>query len=157
MYQIYLMSQICLKHDSVYCDIHFVQCVQTYRNDRPMFGSSKAERERYRPGSVLEDNSINFTKSYFELANYIDKLHGTQLTKMVSLDLSKYSYPFLSIQRKRGILKFLNYANRLDKEIGFGKTIYFHIYKWSLLILGERVCDRVIIIIKRIIGYTPNF
>jgi len=157
LYQIYLMAQVCLKHDSVYCDIPITHAVQTFRGDKPMFGNSEAEKSRFTPGTVSHDNSINFTKAYFELTEYLDKQHGTNLTQKVRIDLSKYSYPFLSIQRKRGIASFLRYAKRLETEVGFGCTPYFHLYKWALVLLGERMCDRLIGVIKRTLGHTPNF
>jgi len=157
LYQIYLMSQICLYSDSVYCDIPIANAVQSFRDDNPMFGSSDAEKSRFTPGSVSHDNSINFTMAYFEVTSYLDQLHGTGLTGLVRTDLSKYSYPFLSIQRKRGIPSFLRYARRLEVEVGFGCTAYFHLYKWALVILGEQVCDRLIVRIKQALGHTPNF
>ena len=157
LYQVYLMSQICLNYDSVYCDIPVAHAVQSFRDDKPMFGSSEAEESRFTPGGVTHDNSINFTKAYFEVTSYLDQQHGTDLTKLVRFDLSKYSYPFLSIQRKRGILSFLRYAKRLEVEADFGCTAYFYIYKWALVVLGENVCDRLIVGIKKIVGHTPNF
>ena len=157
LYQIFLMAQVCLKYDSIYCYIPITHAVQTFRGDKPMFGTSEAEKSRFTPGSVSHDNSINFTKAYFEVTAYLDKQHGTNLTERVRIDLSKYSYPFLSIQRKRGIVSFLRYASRLETEVGFGCTAYFHIYKWALVLFGERVCDRLIGVIKRTLGHTPNF
>lgn len=157
LYQVYLMSNVCLHFDSVYCDIPFGHAVQTFRQDTPMFGSSDAEKSRFSPGSVSFDNSINFAKAYFEVTNYLDKQYGTDLTTLVKNDLSKYSYPFLSIQRKRGIKSFLLYANRLDEEVGLGSSYFFFIYKWSLVFLGENLCDRVISFVKRKLGHTPNF
>ena len=122
-----------------------------------MFGNAEAERSRFTPGTVSHDNSINFTKAYFEVTEYLDKQHGTNLTQRVRIDLSKYSYPFLSIQRKRGTASFLRYAKRLETEVGFGCTAYFHLYKWALVLFGERICDRLIGVIKLRLGYTPNF
>ncbi len=122
-----------------------------------MFGTSEAEKSRFTPGSVSHDNSINFTKAYFEVTSYLDKQHGTNLTKLVRFDLSKYSYPFLSIQRKRGIPSFLCYARRLEVEAEFGCTVYYFVYKWALVLFGERTCDKFIYRIKNIVGHTPNF
>jgi len=156
LYQVYLMAEVCLEHSSIYCDIPVAEAVQSFRDDKPMFGSSEAEKSRYTPGSVSEDNSINFTKAYFEVSNYIDQRHGTRITALVQRSLSKYSYPFLSIQRKRGIRSFLQYADRLEQECGFGVTHYFYIYKWSLVFLGEHCCDKVIRMIKRALPHTPN-
>ena len=50
-----------MANQSYFCDIPFVHAVQTYREDKPMFGSSAAEKSRYTPGTVSQDNSINFT------------------------------------------------------------------------------------------------
>ena len=157
LYQIYLMAQICLDHESIYCNFPVTQMGQSFRDDKPMFGSSEAEKTRYTPGTVSQDNSINFTKAYFEVTKYIDDRRGTRITSLVRTDLSKYSYPFLSIQRKRGIGPFLQYAKRLEKEAGFGCTPYYFIYKWGLVFLGEKFCDRSILHIKNAFGYTPNF
>ncbi len=156
LYQVYLMARVCLEHQSAYCDIPVVRAVQSYREDKPMFGNSAAERGRYTPGMVSHDNSINFSAAYFEVTSYLDRLCGTQLTDRVRVDLSKYSYPFLSIQRKRGIRSFLQYAGRLERELGFGCTPYFYFYKWALALLGERLCDRAIMLIKRVVGHTPR-
>lgn len=157
LYQIYLMAEVCLAHPSTYCDFPVAQAVQTYRQDKPMFGASAAEKGQYTPGSISADNSINFTKSYFRLTEYLDRKHGTALTRSVLVDLSKYSYPFLSIQRKRGLRPFLAYAKRLDKELNFGVTPYFRVYKWALALFGERFCDGAIVTIKKVFGHTPNF
>jgi len=156
LYQIYLMAQVCLVHPSMYCDIPVAQAVQSYRDDKPMFGSSVDEKSRFTPGQVSEENSINFTKAYFEVTDYLDGIHNTQLRTLVNRSLSKYSYPFLSIQRKRGIRSFLRYAHRLEHECGFGVTPYFYVYKWSLVLLGETICDRGIRLIKRVLPNTPN-
>lgn len=156
LYQVYMMSQVCLEHDSIYCGFPVVEMVQTFRSNTPMFGNSAAEKGRYTPGKLSADNSINFTKAYFEVTDYLDRERGTHLTSQLQTNLSKYSYPFLSIQRRNGILAFLNYARRLEKECGFGATVYFYIYKWALVILGERLCDRIILSIKRALPATPD-
>ena len=157
LYQVYLMAQVCLKSNSIYCDIPIAYAIQSFRDDSTAFGSAQSEKKRFTIGSVSHDNSINFAKAYFEVTNYLDKIHGTNLTNLVRLDLSKYSYPFLSIQRKRGVSSFLRYAKRLEIELGFGVTVYFFIYKWALVFFGEKVCDRLILHIKRFFGRTPNF
>lgn len=156
LYQVYLMAQTCLRHPAVYCDFPVGHAVQSFRKDKPMFGTSEAERSRFTPGTISEDNSINFSKAYFEITSYIDEVNGTHLTEAVREDLSRYSYPFLSIQRKRGIGPFLTYARRLEQELGFGITLYFHIYKWALAVFGERLCDKAIVTIKRLVGHTPQ-
>ena len=157
LYQVYLMAQVCLRHDAIYCNIVFAHVVQTYRGNVQMFGNASAEKSRFSPGMVSQDNSINFTKAYFEVASYLDNIHGTDLKGILKVILSKYSYPFLSIQRKNGLRNFLMYARRLDEECEFGCTIYFHLYKWALVFMGEQGCDYIIYLIKKLNGKTPNF
>ena len=156
LYQVYLMAQVCYQYDSIYCDIPFTHAVQSFRGDKPMFGNSQVEKSRYMPGAVSHDNSINFTKAFFEVTEYLDRQHSTSITGRVRIDLSKFSYPFLSIQRKRGIRPFLRYAKCLEHDLGFGCTPYFHIYKWGLVFLGESACDRFIGLIKTLLGHTPD-
>lgn len=156
LYQIYLMAEVCLCQPSIFCDFPVTQAWQTFRDDFQMFGNSEAERSRFKPGAVSEDNSVNFTKAYFEVAAYLDSRHGTSLESKIRLQISKYAYPFLSIQRKNGLGPFLRYARRLENELGLGVSFYFHCYKWALALLGERVCDRLIIAIKKMLGHTPD-
>lgn len=156
LYQVYLMSQVCIRHPSIYCDVAFTHAVQSFRDNKPMFGSSDAEKRKFTPGFVTESNSINFVKSYFEVTEYLDAQHGSSITPLVLRSLSKNSYPILSIQRKNGFTKFLKYAKILDSELHFGITLNFHIFKWALLFLGESLCDRLIMLIKKHVGYTPN-
>lgn len=156
LYQVYLMAQVCLEHSCIYCNMPVAQAVQSYRDDKPMFGNSNAEKSRFTPGAISEDNSINFTKAYFEVTGYLDHQRATHLTQRVQQSLSKYSYPFLSIQKKGGLANFLRYAKRLETECGFGCTPYFYIYKWALVVFGEHICDRIIRQIKRALPHTPN-
>ncbi len=156
LYQVYLMSQVCIRHPSIYCDVAFTHAVQSFRNNKPMFGSSDAEKRKFTPGSVTESNSINFVKSYFEVTQYLDAQHGSSITPLVLRSLSKNSYPILSIQRKNGPAKFLKYAKTLEKEMNFGITLNFHVFKWALFFFGESLCDRLIMLIKKHVGYTPN-
>ena len=156
LYQVYLMAATCLNSPSAYCNTPVALVSQTYREDAPMFGSAKTESGKYTPGRVTEDNSINFTKSYFEVTEFLDKQFGVKLTELVRLELSKYSYPFLSIQRKRGLRPFLAYSNRLARETGLDASPMFHVYKWGLALGGERFCDTAIARVKGLVGHAPN-
>lgn len=157
LYQLYLVLEICLKESSVYSDIPVAIAAQTYRDDRPQFGSANVEQSKFTPGRVTSRNSINFTKGFFEIAYNFDQKHCTNVSEIIRKDLSKYSYPFLSIQRKRGIREFISYVRCLSGETGINATWHFYFYAVSLLVFGEHICDSTILRIKRHIGYTPNF
>ena len=156
LYQVYLMARICYEHDSVYCDFPVAQVIQSYRAGQAWFGGSSIEGSRYSQGKITHDNSIRFSQSYFEVTDYLDRMLGTHLTTLVRKDLSKYAYPFLSIQRKKGFRSFMQYARRLEREVGINCTPHYYLYKWGLALLGERACDRLIISLKTAIGHTPN-
>ena len=155
LYQLYLVLEISYKEASAYCDIPFTIVAQTFRLDKPMFGTSKSET-RFSVGKVTPENSIAFTKGFFEISEYFDKKYNKNVTKLIRLDLSKYSYPILSIQRKNGFFNFINYTIKLGKETKINRSIYYYIYALSLLILGERICDLIILKIKNALGYTPK-
>ncbi|MBI4964990.1 MAG: glycosyltransferase family 2 protein [Desulfomonile tiedjei] len=155
LYQLHLVLEICLREEAVYCDIPVAVAEQSYRLDRPQFGTATKERDRFQPGMVTPENSITFTKGFFEITRAFDEKHGLNLTEAVQRDISKYSYPFLSIQRKRGMYPFLLYARRLAQQTGINSSWHFYFYTVALLLLGERVCDQFILRIKRVLGHTP--
>ena len=63
LYQIYLLSEICINYSSAYCTIPLtVQSAN--RREVPMFGSSESEKSLYEPGVISLDNSINFMKGF---------------------------------------------------------------------------------------------
>ena len=155
LYQLYLVLEISFKCASVYCDIPIAILAQTFRQDKTYFGASKNE-SKFQPGKVTSSNSIAFTKGFFEISKSFDLEHQTNITKLIRKDLSKYSYPFLSIQRKNGFLHFLKYSIVLAKETGINNSFYYYIYSFSLLIFGEKICDNTIIFIKDKLGYTPK-
>ena len=156
LYQVHLAAEVTYREPSVFCPIAFAVARQSFRDDTPFFGNAEKERGRYQAGVVTGQNSINFTKAYFEVSEAFDRRHGTDLTRRIRLDLSKYSYPFLSIQRKRGALAFWRYARQLAAETGLNATWHYGFYALALLLLGERVCDKGIHFIKRVVGHTPS-
>lgn len=157
LYQLYLVLEVCYREPSVYSNIPVAIAAQTYREDKPQFGAAAKEKGKFQPGKVTVDNSINFSKGFFQIARSFDDEHCANLIELITTDLSRYSYPFLSIQRKRGVREFLTYAHRLAIETGMNATWHYYFYTFSLLIFGERICDLVIFRIKQRLGHTPSF
>ena len=156
LYQIYLVAEIVLRHPAAYCDVCAFEAVQTFRLDKPLFGASDAERASFEPGRVTPRNSLNFMKGFFRITEYLDGVHGLDSTARVRKDLSKYSYPVLAIQRKRGAKEFLAYVRSLRDEIGLDATPYFDLYAAALFVFGEAFCDRMIVAVKSVLGRTPE-
>jgi abequosyltransferase len=156
LFQIYLMAEIVLRHPAVYYEIPIVRTRQSFRHDRPAFGSSEAEKQYFEPGKITPRNSINFMKGFFRITDYMDERYHLNSSDVVRRDLSKYSYPILSIQRKRGVVEFLRYASLLNREVGINGTPHYYVYLLGLTLLGESRCDRLIHGIKNVVGRTPH-
>ncbi len=152
LYQLYILAEICMHHEAAYYGVPFTQMSD---GGIPMFGSSATEKSLYTPGEVTLDNSVNFMKNYFVITEYIDKKYDIESTKAVKRDISKYSYPVLSIQRKKGRRVFRIYHHRL-KKLGIACTPYYYIYYVGLFLLGVRFCDAGIRKIKTTLGRTPK-
>ena len=155
LYQLFLCAELCLNHKSAYCDIHITEMNENQRGI-PEFGNSNSEKELYNPGKISIQNSINFVKSFLVITRYIDEKYKVESTSKFLLNFSKYSYPVLSIQRDKGIKKFVRYKKELLEEIPLNKSMHFYIYYYSLLILGKKTSDSIIIFLKNILGYTPD-
>lgn len=89
------------------------------------------------------------------ITDFMDQKYNIHSTECVKKDISKYAYPVLSIQRKRGRKEFAEYHQRL-KELGIANTRYYYIYYWGLYLLDERICDKIIHSTKKILGKTPK-
>lgn len=156
LYQVYLAAEMGLNENCENCDLACAVCAQTYRDDRPFFGVAKSERGVFEPGKITFQNSVNFTKGFFRITEFIDEKYRLAISRMVREDLSRYSYPFLSIQRKRGWLAFLQYVFLLARETGLNATWHFYMYAFALLVLGENACDKLIHIVIRRLGRLPQ-
>lgn len=152
LFQLYVLALLVDKFPSAYYDCDLVA---RYRDNIPYFGSSEIEKTLYEPGSTSVASSINFMKSYLKLLDYLKSNRHIDIKDEVILDISKYSYPILSIQRHRGIKTFLKYTYQL-KDIGLAKSLYFYFYAIALTLFGENICDEVILFVKKTLRFTPN-
>lgn len=152
LFQLYVLTLLVTQYPSAYYDDAIVA---RYKENEPLFGFSESEKSLYVPGTTTVNNSINFMMSYIKLLDYIRDHKNIDIKDSVIEDISKYSYPILSIQRNKGLIEFIKYAYKI-RELGYGRTIHFYIYSLSLIILGEKSTDKLINLIKRIMGVTPS-
>ena len=156
LYQLHLVINIAFLEDTIFCDIPVARVTQSFRDNNVAFGTA-ANENKFTPGKISQENSIRFTEGFFEISNAFDKDQGTKLTELIKKDLSKYSYPILSIQRKNGFSSFFHYIIKLAKRTGINQSWHYYFYSFCLLFLGEKICDKGIIFIKKKLGYTPQF
>lgn len=153
LYQLYLQAEVCMNHKAVYYDRPIT--MQVDEESVPYFGSSKAEQHLYTAGTVTLNNSIQFMQQFLKITRYMDEKYDIHSSEYYRKDISKYSYPVLAIQRKRGRKEFREYHRQL-KGIGLDQTIYYYIYYCGLFIFGEKFCDAIIRGIKRLCKGTPR-
>jgi hypothetical protein len=94
---------------------------------------------------------MNFINGFFKITTYIDSKHNINSTTIIKNELSKYSFPLMSYTRGMGRKHFKKHCQEL-RNMGLDSTIYFKIYYYGLLFLGEGFCKNVILLIKKILG-----
>ncbi len=152
LYQLYLLAEVVMKYPSAYYD---QPLTMQYKEGIPLFGSSESEKKLYDPGVISIKNSLNFMSGFFKISEYMDDKYSMHLTQHLRREISKYSYPVLSIQRGHGRTHFRQYTRQLG-QLRINGTIYYYIYWLALYIFGVRICDHIIFKVKKIIGYTPQ-
>lgn len=147
LYQLYLLAEVCLKYPSAYCN---TPCAMLISDQVQLFGNSKTEKDKYIPGQGVGTN-LNFIKSYFKIAEYIDTKHAINISQFIKNEYSKYSFYTIAGKRKDGIRAFNEHVNLL-RSIGLDSSWYFNLYYIGLLLFGYKPCVWLIRMIKRIKG-----
>lgn len=152
LFQLYILSTICLYYPSAYCDIPISS---SFEGGIPYFGESNSENKLYETGTNSFSNSINFLKQIKIVCEQIDEILKINITDNIVKTYSKYSYGYLHEHRQDGVREFRKYGKEIRK-IGLGNSKYFFIYYYSLLILGKKNTRKIIYFIKKIYGRTPK-
>jgi abequosyltransferase len=152
--QLYLLAEVVLKYPSAYFDEPFTQ---QYASHAHNVGDVMFDREKnvFVPRRPTLDISLKFLKSFSIITEYIDKTHKINSTPLIKKDMSKYFYPSLAVHRDAGLGFFFNYVRELNK-LGFNSSLYYYIYIISLVLIGKRMCDWGILLLKKYLGRTPR-
>lgn len=153
LYQLYLVARILSRRNGVFVP----DIVALYRNGGiPDFGNAESERGKFVPREHTPESSLHFMREMLRIAKHVELTDGVEIYEPILRDISRYSYPVLSIQadKPRGV--FLSYMRELHK-LGFGSSPLFYLYGAALLTLGAKNTERAIKLIKDRLGYTPTF
>ncbi len=151
LYQIYLIANILVEWNGVFSP----EIVTLYRNGGiPDFGNSASEKGKFVPQTRTTESSVSFMRGMLDIAQHVEVARHVNIYQRILKDLSNYSYPFISVQADKPIGEFFRYYVSLIK-LGFGRQLLFHLYFFSIVLLGERRMDCVIAWIKRKFGHTP--
>jgi len=70
-------------------------------------------------------------------------------------DLGNYSYYFLAYQANSPFSFFWRYYRTLG-GMGFSRNALFHLYFWSLALLGKANCEKLIKFLRSTLKATPR-
>lgn len=152
LYQLHLVLRILFEKNGLFLP----EVVTLYRTGGiPDFGNSEAERGKFTPTEQTPESSVHFMEGMLKIARVAELETGVLCYQPIVRDIGNYSYPILSIQSHRPLSVFVKYGLTLAR-MGLSKNIYFWAYFASLLILGEKRMDSLIVWIKKRLGYTPT-
>lgn len=152
LYQIYLVANILVEMNAVFLP----QVIVLYRNGGvPDFGNAEVERGKFVPADRTTASSLQFMRGMLDIAVFVERRRNVPIYRRIVADIANYSYPILSIQAGKPLSEFVGYWWRLAK-MGFGRYPLFHAYFVVLVVLGAPRVDRMIAVIKRRTGHTPN-
>ena len=152
LYQLYLVGTLLMTMPGYY-----VSQMTTFRRSggEHFFGSCDKERGRFAPRQLAPQHSLNFVNGMFEIIEGLESVFGPQVGRLIRSDIARYSYPLLAIQaRTCERSSFRRYASALS-DLGFGKYLFFHVYRVALSVLGIQLCDALINRLKVLLGSTP--
>ncbi len=152
LYQLFLLTNILLDLKGYY--VSNIITIRISGADH-YFGSSKSEKNNFTPKTLSINHSLNFMQGFIDIIDYVEKNRSISIKKEILKDFSKYSYGFLSIQREKGIRPFYLYTKELYKK-GYGNSIYFYIYFLMLSVLGLRLSNAFILLLKKKLRSIPN-
>lgn len=152
--QLYLLARVVLERNAAYFSEFFTYqyTYNIYENSEVMYDRKK---EKFIERVATIEISLNFLESYLKVLAYIDSICSIKLSKRILLDISKYSYPSLAIQRHLGVIQFTIYCLKLRK-MGFSKSTYFYVYYLILLFFGAKLCDKLIYGLRNALKVTPS-
>jgi len=150
-YQVYLAAELLLKAHGLY----IAQTIAVCREGKPDFGQSQAEKGKFRPGEYTSDARIAMIRGMLDIAQYMDKAHECNMRQRVLKDLGNYSYYFLAFQANSGFSTFWKYYRTLG-GLGFRRNALFHLYFWSLALLGKENCEKAIKYLRLRLKATPR-
>lgn len=154
LYQLYQLAEVCYRYPAAYSRILISKQLPVNIH---FFGDCKEEQDFYKGESMTGTNNLNFLRWYMKLIDYVAELHRDDSASIIRHNMSKYSYPLLSFEIKANGTgqSYKSYCQAL-KEMGLASSIYFKIYYYSLKLFGVKICDKIILFLKKIIGHRPK-
>jgi acetyltransferase-like isoleucine patch superfamily enzyme len=143
-YQLWLSGNIALNYP-VY--VSAFPTVKRRCGLNPDFGNSCNEKKSVVGNYYSSQSFVKYVSNMLKIADDVAiKNNAIIFKENVYSDFSKYSYPFLAPVRNSGVGEFVKHYSRL-KKTGIGHGWFFNLYFISLLFLGRRIMDKLLLIL----------
>jgi glycosyltransferase involved in cell wall biosynthesis len=121
----------------------------------PLFGRAKAEQGLYTPGVQPPETDIKMLMSLMAIADAVERERGVRIAELIRRDHGNYMYPTIAHQAHQPWPVFYKFYRDLAR-MGFGRYPLFHFWFWSVAAVGATRMDRLLQIVRRRVGHTPN-
>lgn len=121
----------------------------------PQFGTARAEQGRFIPGIQPPETDLRMNRDILAIAAAIDARHSLQALDAVRRDFARYAYPVLAHQAHQPWPILFRYYRDLG-ALGYARSGWYHLWFWSMIVLGERRLTATLRWIRRTLGYTPQ-
>jgi len=151
-YQHWLVANILCDKSAVYIP----DLLALFRKDgTPEFGAARSEAGRYTPGVQPPDTDLRMIRSLFAIAEAVERERGVTCVRAIRRDFAHYIYHTLAHQAHEPWPSWWRFYRELG-ALGLDRYLSFHAWFWLLSAVGARRVDRVVQVIRRRLGYTPN-
>ena len=121
----------------------------------PEFGTAKAERGLYTPGVQPPETDLRMIRSLMSIAEAVQQERGVTIAEHIRHDFANFMYPTIAHQAHEPFRVFWKFYRDLG-AMKFDRYPMFHFWFWSVSILGPTRVDRLIQLVRKTLGHTPN-
>ncbi|MDA1082512.1 MAG: glycosyltransferase family 2 protein [Gemmatimonadetes bacterium] len=151
-YQQWLAANILVEKRAVYIP----DLMAYFRRGAPaIFGIAKAEQGLFTPGAQPPDTDLRMVGALMKIARAVESERGVPIGDAVERDFANYIYHTLAHQAHEPWPVFKKFYCDLGAQ-GFNKYAAYHAWFWAIALLGAPNLNRVIQVVRRLIGHTPN-
>lgn len=152
-YQHWLAGNLAVTHGAVYLPDLFA--LFRMGGTPPQFGTAEVERGRFIPGIQPPETDLRMNRDILAIGDAIDARHGLGVMDAVRLDFARYAYPSLAHQAHQPWAVLFRYYRDLG-ALGYHRSPWYHLWFWSMVVLGEPRLTAWLRRVRHLIGHTPQ-
>jgi glycosyltransferase involved in cell wall biosynthesis len=151
-YQHWVIGNVLAKRNAVYIP----DLLAYFRQGSPRsFGTAAAERHLYTPGTEPPETTYKGLHYQFAIAQTLEKQYGIPLMNDLLRDYANYTFPQFAMHSKAPFREYYAFYRRLGR-LGLSRYLGFHVWFWTVALFGAANVERVLDLVRRRLGHTPN-